>query len=62
MQRVLQNLGRLDVLQATGKLDALWHSLGRFASGLDAPGAHERGESITTRTARIGAPVPLKET
>jgi len=53
-QRVLQNLGRLDVLQATGKLDALWHSLGRFASGLDALGAHERGESITTRTARIG--------
>jgi hypothetical protein len=53
-QRVLQNLGRLDVLQDTGRLDALFHSLGRFASGLDVLGAHERGESITTRTARIG--------
>jgi hypothetical protein len=53
-QKVLQNLGRLDVLQATGRLDALFHSLGRFASGLDVIGAHQRGESITTRTARVG--------
>ena len=53
-QKVLQNLGRLDVLRATGRLDALFHSLGRFASGLDVIGAHQRGESITTRTARVG--------
>jgi len=53
-QKVLHNLGRLDVLQASGRLDALFHSLGRFASDLDALGAHKRGESITTRTRRIG--------
>ena len=53
-QKVLQNLGRLDVLQATGRLDALFHSLGRFASSLDVIGAHQRGEAITTRTARVG--------
>jgi hypothetical protein len=53
-QKVLQNLGRLDVLQATGRLDALFHSLGRFASSLEVIGAHQRGEAITTRTARVG--------
>ncbi len=53
-QKVLQNLGRLDVLQATGRLDALFHSLGRFASDLDVMGAHERGESIRARTLCFG--------
>jgi hypothetical protein len=53
-QKVLQNLGRLDVLQASGKLDGLFHSLGRFAKGLDVMGAHERGESVTTATRRVG--------
>jgi len=53
-QRVLHNLGRLDSLQASGRLDGLLHSLGRFAKDFDALGAHRRGESITTRTARIG--------
>ena len=53
-QTVLHNLGRLDALQASGRLDGLLHSLGRFSNDFDALGAHRRGESIATRTARIG--------
>ena len=53
-QKVLHNLGRLDVLQGSGRLDALFHSLGRFSRDLDALGAHRRGESLATRTRRIG--------
>jgi hypothetical protein len=54
-QKVLCNLGRLDVLRETGRLDGLFHSLGRFASDLDVIGAHERGEAVRARTLRIGA-------
>ena len=53
-QRVLHSLGRLDVLQETGQLDALLLSAQRFSEKLAVIGAHERGESITTRTTRIG--------
>ncbi len=53
-QRVLHSLGRLDVLQETGQLDALLLSAQRFSEKLAILGAHERGESITTRTTRIG--------
>ena len=53
-QTVLHSLGRLDVLQKTGRLDGLLGSLGRFSETLAVLGAHERGESITTRTRRIG--------
>ena len=53
-QTVLHHLGRLDRLRASGQLDALFHSLGRFSEDLDVLGAHQRGESITTRTTRIG--------
>lgn len=53
-QKVLHNLGRLDALEASGRLDGLLDSLGRFSQRFDAMGAHRRGESITTRTARIG--------
>jgi len=56
-QRVLFRLGRLDELLATGKLDALVQSLGRFSEKLAILGAHARGESITTRSARIGPAV-----
>ena len=41
-QKVLHNLGRLDVLQASGRLDGLFHSLGRFSNDFDALGAHRR--------------------
>jgi transposase len=53
-QRVLFRLGRLDELLASGKLDALVQSLGRFSEKLAILGAHARGESIVTHSARIG--------
>jgi hypothetical protein len=53
-QRVLHRLGRLDELLASGQLDSLVRSLGRFSDKLTVLGAHARGDSITTRSARIG--------
>jgi len=53
-QRVLHRLGRLDQLQASGQLDSLLTSLGRFSDKLAVLGAHDRGESVTTRTRSIG--------
>lgn len=53
-QRVLLRLGRLDELLASGKLDALVQSLGRFSEKLAILGAQARGQSIVTRTVRIG--------
>ena len=53
-QRVLHRLGRLDQLLATGQLDSLLQSLGRFSEKLAILGAHARGDSITTHSARIG--------
>lgn len=54
MQRVLFRLGRLDQLLASGQLDSLIQSLGRFSEKLAVLGAHARGDSIATRSARIG--------
>ena len=53
-QRVLLRLGRLDELLASGRLDSLIQSLGRFSEKLAVLGAHARGGSIATRSARIG--------
>lgn len=53
-QRVLFRLGRLDELLASGQLDSLVQSLGRFSEKLSILGAHMRGDSIATRSARIG--------
>ena len=53
-QRVLFRLGRLDQLLASGQLDALIQSLGRFSEKLAVLGAHARGDSVTTRCTRIG--------
>ena len=53
-QRVLLRLGRLDELLASGGLDSLIQSLGRFSDKLALLGTHARGESIATRSARIG--------
>ena len=54
MQRVLHRLGRLDELLAMGQLDSLIQSLGRFSEKLAILGAQARGDSIATRSARIG--------
>jgi len=53
-QRVLHRLGRLDQLLASGHLDALLHSLGRFSDKYAVLGAHANGESVITRTRTIG--------
>lgn len=53
-QRVVLRLGRLDELLASGRLDSLIQSLGRFSEKLAVLGAHARGDSITTRSSRIG--------
>lgn len=53
-QRILLRLGRLDELLASGRLDSLVRSLGRFSEKLAILGAHARGESIAARSARIG--------
>jgi transposase len=53
-QRVLSRLGRLDQLQASGQLDALVQSLGRFSEKLSILGAHARGEGVVARSHRIG--------
>ena len=56
-QRVLYRLGRLDELLVSGQLDGLLQSLGRFSEKYTVLGAHAHGESITTRTRIIGAPL-----
>ena len=53
-QRVLLRLGRLDELLASGRLDSLVQSLGRFSEKLAILGAHARGESVAARSTRIG--------
>lgn len=53
-QRVLHRLGRLDELRASGELDRLLASLGRFSEKYAVLGAHASGESLITRTQVIG--------
>ena len=53
-QRVLHRLGRLDELLASGQLDSLIQSLGRFSEKLTVLGTHARGDSITTRSVKVG--------
>lgn len=59
-QHVLCRLGRLDELLASGQLDALLQSLGRFSNKYAVLGAHANGESIITRTRIIGPPLVLE--
>lgn len=53
-QRVLLSLGRLDRLQEQGELDRLLVSAQRFTEKVMVLNAHDKGESITTHTRRIG--------
>jgi hypothetical protein len=53
-QIVLHRLGRLDILLQSGRLDGILSSLGRFSEKLAVLGAHQRGQSVTTCTKRIG--------
>ena len=56
-QRVLHRLGRLDQLLASGRLDGLLTSLGRFSQKYAVLGAHRNGDSITVGTTKIGPPL-----
>ena len=53
-QKVLHWLGRLDILRQTGQLDALLLSAQRFSEKLSVLGAHERCQTVTSHTKRIG--------
>jgi hypothetical protein len=55
-QRVVATLGRLDVLQATGRIDALLSSCARFAEKVSVLDAHRRGKLPPAETVRIGPP------
>lgn len=54
VQRVLHRFGRLDQLRASGQLDTLIQSLGRFAEKIVVLDAHAKGDTIPTATATIG--------
>jgi Transposase DDE domain len=54
VQRVLHRFGRLDELRASGQLDTLVRSLGRFAEKVAILDAHAKGETTATETRTIG--------
>jgi transposase len=53
-QKVIARLGRLDELLASGELDRLLKSLGRFSEKYSVLGAQANGQTVTTRTRIIG--------
>src|SRR5512134_1073841 len=53
-QRVLATLGRLDLLQQTGQLDALLASGARLAQSVLLLSAHAKGQLPTITASRIG--------
>lgn len=57
VQHMRHRLGRLDKLQGSGAIDALLASGLKFARTLTVLDAHARGETTTTKTERIGAPL-----
>jgi transposase len=60
IQRVIANLGRLDLAQESGALDSLLRSGARFSERIHLLDAHSKGQTATTRTVKIG-PVLLME-
>jgi hypothetical protein len=55
-QRIIATLGRLDILQATGQIDGLLSSCGRFAEKVSVLDAHKRGQLPPAETIKIGPP------
>ena len=53
-QRVLSTLGRLDVLQATGQLEALMRSGLRFCEKMAVIDAHAAGQTEPVAVQRVG--------
>jgi hypothetical protein len=60
VQRVRHRLGRLDQLQASGQLEGLVRSLGRFSRKLLVLDAHARGHSVPTQTRTVGPALILE--
>lgn len=56
-QQVVATLGRLDVLQESGQIDALMASCGRFAQHTAVLDAHRQGQTETVATIKIGPPL-----
>lgn len=56
-QRVISNLGRLDLMQEDGEIDGLLLSLQRYSEKFAVLGAHARGEAKAVRTASVGPPL-----
>ena len=54
VQRVLHRFGRLDELRASGQLDTLVKSLGRFADKIVVLDAHAKGDTLPVRTVTVG--------
>ena len=52
-QQVIATLGRLDVLQDAGRIDALIASCARFAERTAVLEAHERGQTEAVETIKI---------
>ena len=55
VQRVLHRFGRLDELRASGQIDTLLRSLGRFADKLVVLDAHAKGLTSSTSTTCVGS-------
>lgn len=55
-QRVIATLGRLDVLQATGQIDAILSSGARFAERVSVLDAHRCGKLAPAETIKVGPP------
>jgi len=53
-QRVVATLGRLDILQATGKIDSILSSCARFAQRVSVLDAHKHGTLPPAETIKIG--------
>ncbi len=55
-QRVIATLGRLDLLQSAGRIDALLSSCSRFAERVSVLDAHRRGALPPAETVKVGPP------
>lgn len=53
-QRVVATIGRMDQLQESGQIEALVRSAARFSEKMIVLTAHEKGETTTTGTWRVG--------
>jgi len=53
-QRVVATIGRMDHLEESGELEAILRSGARFSKKMIVISAHEKGESTTVATRRIG--------